>query len=250
MSDIEKIIDSVNLPKRLIDAAEKFLKKLLGPAVTESGELIADQIRYRRFKNQVVIFTKAKELLESKSIEPRQINLKTLSPLLEYSSLEEEENIQNIWANVIANISSFDTEQSLNLKCIEILKEITPNEIILLDFLFTEFESDEKITLERWKKSEWLKDRTKVYPDNSIFMPWDFKEELKMTQDQIDLYVDRLISYGIIKNENPDLYESKEKVGIDYHQTIEIKSYEIQTSERVHFTNFGLYFVRLCKFEK
>jgi hypothetical protein len=249
MSDIEKIIDSVNLPKQLIDIAEKFLKKLLGPAVTESGELIADQIRFRRFKNQVVIFNKAKALLESKSIEPKQINLKTLSPLLEYSSLEEEDNIQNIWANVIANISSFDTEQALNLKCIEILKEITPNEIILIDFLFTKFESDEKITLEKWKKTEWLKDRTKVYPDNSIFMPGDFKDELKMTQDQINLYVERLISYGIIKNENPDLYESKEEVGIDYHQTIEIKSYEIQTSERVHFTNFGLYFVRICKFE-
>lgn len=250
MSDIEKILDSVNLPKRIIDAAELFLKTLLGPAVKESGELIADQIRYRRFKNQLVIFTKAKDLLESKSLEPRQINLKTLSPLLEYSSLEEDEKIQNIWANVIANISSFDTEQSLNLKCIEILKEITPNEIILLDFLFAKFAADEKTTLERWEKSQWLKDRTKVYPDNSIFMPWDYMKELNMTHDQIDLYVDRLISYGIIKNENPDLYESKEKVGIDYHQIIELKSYEIQTSERIHFTNFGLYFVRLCKFER
>ena len=76
--NLDKIIDAINIPKRIVDGAELFLRKLLGPAITESGELIADQIRYRRFKNQVTIFSKAKNLLESKSIEPRQINLKTL----------------------------------------------------------------------------------------------------------------------------------------------------------------------------
>jgi hypothetical protein len=255
MSNIDKIIEAINIPKRIVDNAELFLKKLLGPAIGQTGELIADQIRYRRFKNQVIIFTKAKELLESKSIEPKQINLKTLSPLLEYSSLEEDEKVQNIWSNVIANISSYETEQSLNLKCIEILKEITPDEILILDFFFEKFRVDEKITLEKWKNQSWFKDRTSVYPDNSIFAPWDFKETLQMTQEQLDLYLDRLISFGVIKYEQPNLIESKENAHIQdifsgTSQSVELKSYELETSERVHFTNFGLYFVKLCKYEK
>ena len=78
MSNIDKIIEAINVPKRIVDGAEKFLGKLLGPAITESGQLIGDQIRYRRFKNQVTIFTKAQTLLEEKGIEPKHVNLKVL----------------------------------------------------------------------------------------------------------------------------------------------------------------------------
>lgn len=253
MNNIDNIIEAINVPKRIVDGAEKFLSKLLGPAISESGQLIADQIRFRRFKNQVTIFTKAKSFLEQKQIEPKQINLKILAPLIEYSSLEEDEQVQNTWANVIANISTYDTEQSFNLKCIEILKEITPNEIILLDYLFEKFKTKEKETLEKWKDKEWFKNRTSVSPDNSIFSPWTFKDELKMTKEQIDLYVDRLVSFGVVKFEQPELSESSSDAEITdvfsgTKQTIEVKSYELNTSDCIHFTSFGLYFVKLCKF--
>lgn len=114
MSNMDKIIEAINVPKRIVDGAEKFLGKLLGPAISESGQLIGDQIRYRRFKNQVILFTKAKTLLEEKGIKPKQLNLKVLSPLVEYSSLEEDEKMQKTWSNVTANISTYDTEQSFN----------------------------------------------------------------------------------------------------------------------------------------
>jgi hypothetical protein len=249
---LDKLIEAINIPKRLVDGTEKFLKKLLGPAIEETGQLIADQIKFRRFRNQVVIFDKAKVLLQSKSIEPKQINLKTLHPLIEYSSLEEDEEIQQIWANVIANISSYETEQSFNLKCIEILKEITPSEILLLDTFFLKFVEEEKVTLEKWKSTTYLSGRKNVYPSNSVFAPWDYKEKLNMTQERLDLYIDRLISFGIIKYEDPDLHESRENVRVGYGQYsdgVEIKTYELQNSDRVHFTSFGIYFVRLCKYE-
>ena len=255
MSNIEKIVEAINVPKRIVDGAELFLRKLLGPAITESGQLIGDEIRFRRFKNQVIIFTKAKEFLESKSIEPKTINLKLLAPLIEYSSLEEDEKIQTLWANIIANISSAETEHLFNLKCIEILKEITPNEVFFLDYIFEIFKTEEKETLEKWKTKDKYKDRTSVSHDNSIFSPWKMKEALNMSQEQIHLYIDRLVSFGVIKFEDPDLDESSTDVEIPVldkfsgrNKSIEIRSYELIPSERVHFTNFGLYFVKLCKF--
>lgn len=253
MSNLDKIIEAINVPKRVVDGAEKFLGKLLGPGISESGQLIGDQIRYRRFRNQITIFTKAKLLLEEKGINPKQINLKVLSPLVEYSSLEEDEKMQTTWSNVIANISSYDTEQSFNLKCIEILKEITPNEILCLDFWYDKFKEKEEITLEEWKGKSWLKDRTSVDPDNLIFAPWNFLNDLKMTQEQIDLYIDRLVSFGIMKFEQPELSEStSETIFTDafsgLNQSIELKNYELNASNRIQFTNFGLYFIRLCKF--
>lgn len=253
MSNLETIIDNINLPKKIVESTESFLKTLFGSAVAETGEMISDQIRYRRFKNQVNIFSKAQKLLESNSITPKTINLKTLVPLIEYSSLEEDDKIQNIWANVIANLASIETEEALNPKCIEILKEITPNEIILLDLLHNIFKEEEAKTLLRWKESKYFKDRTNVYPENSVFAPWDYIEELKMSQSQIDLYIDRLISFGIFKYESPNLNEriDTQFIGDIFsgnEQKIDVSTYELEPSERVHFTNFGLYFVNICKY--
>lgn len=254
MSNIEKIIDNINLPKKIIESAESFLKTLLGSAVAETGEMITDQIRYRRFKNQVTIFSKAQKLLESKSITPRNINLKTIVPLIEYSSLEENEKIQNIWANVIANLASYENEDALNPKCIEILKEITPNEIILLDFLYNIFKEEETETLLRYKQLKYYKEeKTNVYPENSVFAPWNHLDSLKMSQNQVDLYIDRLISFGIFKYELPNLNERVDTKFLSdtfsgREQSIDISTYELESSERVHFTNFGLYFINLCKY--
>ena len=248
MSDIQKIIEAINVPKRIVDGAELFLKKLLGPAITESGQLIGDQIKYRRFKNQVTIFSKAQGFLESKNIDPKKIDLKLLVPLIEYSSLEEDEKIQTTWANVIANIASYETEQLFNLKCIEILKEITPNEILLLDHLFNFFKAKEKEMLEKWKSNERLKDRTTISPDYAIISPATFVKELSIIEELIDLYIDRLISFGVIKHEQPELSESTDSVNVSdsfsgSNQYIDVKSYELETSERIHFTYFGLYII-------
>ncbi len=253
MSVLEKLIEAVNLPKRVVDGAELFLKKLLGPAITETGQLIGDEIKFRRFKNQVTIFTKAKEFLEAKGIEPKKIDLKLLVPLIEYSSLEEDEKIQTTWANVIANIASYETEQLFNLKCIEILKEITPNEILFLDKLYLFFIDKQTETLAKWQTNDRLKDRTSVSPDYAIIYPSKIGRDLNFKDELVDLYVDRLISFGVIKYEQPELSESTNEVNVSdtfvgRSHYIEVKSYELETSERIHFTNFGLYFVKLCKF--
>jgi hypothetical protein len=251
---MDKIVEAINVPKRIVDGAEKFLSKLLGSAIAESGQLISDQIRFRRFKNQVTVFTKAKNLLEKNGIEPKEVNLKILAPLVEYSSLEEDEKMQEIWANVVANISTYDTEQAFNLKCIEILKEITPNEIVLLDYLFEKFKIKEKELLQRWKESKVHNNKTSVSPDHSPFSPWTFDKDLRMGQEQIDLYIDRLVSFGVIKFEQPELSESSSDAVIKdkfsgNDLTVEVKSYELNSSEAIHFTNFGLYFVKLCKYD-
>src|SRR6266850_7287229 len=53
MSDLKDLADSINLPKTILERADAFLRVLLGPATTEAGELLADRIRFRRFRNQV-----------------------------------------------------------------------------------------------------------------------------------------------------------------------------------------------------
>lgn len=89
--------------EKSIDTVKGFLEKLLGSTIEEAGLIFAENMRLRRFKNQIKIWDKAQTIAKERGIEPQQIALKALVPLLEYSSLEEEETLQAKWSNLIAN---------------------------------------------------------------------------------------------------------------------------------------------------
>jgi hypothetical protein len=72
MADIEKILDNLNIPKQIIDKSEQLLKTLFGPSFDEMGGIIADQVKLRRFKNQIKIFGKAQEILKESGIDPKK----------------------------------------------------------------------------------------------------------------------------------------------------------------------------------
>ena len=89
--------------EKTIDAAKGFLNRLIGPSIDEIGLLFGDSIRLWRFKNQIKVLTKAQKVVKEKNLETKIIAVKTLVPLLEYSSLEEDESLQDMWANLFVN---------------------------------------------------------------------------------------------------------------------------------------------------
>jgi hypothetical protein len=50
--------------------ARDYVDKLVAPGLESSGELIADQINYWRFKNRIRLVLNAKAYLESKGVDP------------------------------------------------------------------------------------------------------------------------------------------------------------------------------------
>jgi hypothetical protein len=98
-----KIDVSSTMLEKGIDLIKGFVEKLAGGTMEETGLLFAEKIRLRRLKNQIEILKKAQKIAKEANINIKQINLKVLVPLLENCSLEEEESIQDMWANLIAN---------------------------------------------------------------------------------------------------------------------------------------------------
>jgi len=95
-----------------IDLAKEFLGKLIGPTVEEIGLLAKDQVTMWKLKNQIRILHKAQAYCERHNISPKVISLKILCPLLEHSALEEDEVLQDKWANLLANM--VDSEQNID----------------------------------------------------------------------------------------------------------------------------------------
>ncbi len=126
--EISKAVSSLSQP------VQGFLGKILGPASSEAGELLADNVKFIRWKNMLKIVEKAQKEMEIRGIQPKEVPLKTLLPILEGASLEsEDENLQDKWANLLTSAASGNSSRPSYPK---ILSELVQSEAQILDYLY------------------------------------------------------------------------------------------------------------------
>src|SRR5690554_2407187 len=147
-----------------LEIAKSFVDKLIMPSIEETGLLMKDHITMWRFKNQVKMLNRAKEYCEKHNIQPKKISLKVLSPLLEYSSLEEEEVMQDKWSILLSNL--IDSEQNIENHVFPyILSQLSADEFLPLERVYDHCVSRrlslipelEKFQKERIDKDEQIK---------------------------------------------------------------------------------------------
>jgi hypothetical protein len=157
--------------EKSIDLAKDFLSKLIGPAIEEAGLLIKDQMTYWKFKNQVQILTKAKKQCEKYNISPKHISLKLICPLLDNCALEEDEYLQDKWANLLANM--VDSEQNIDNHVFPyILGQISKDEFFIIENLYNKKQREIVDTENELQK----------FLQNKEF----FKQELRAKIDEIE----------------------------------------------------------------
>lgn len=254
MKDVN--IKSSTIEKGL-ELAKDFANKILGPAVEEVGLLLADKVKFYRYKNQVNILLKAKKYVESKNIDTKEIPTKILVPLLEQASLEENEELQNKWANLIGNLA--DSEQNLQNQIFPyLLGQLSLNEYQELAILYNreaEFRIERKAVD---KESKEFKEQ------NGYFAP--FSKDLKVRQENVeeieqsgfDLHeleafeIANLERLGLVKSRPPQIVIDEFKTGSRYQEYGEVEEwhqieakYETLGFEGVRITELGELFIKL-----
>lgn len=97
--------------QKALNTAIPFLEKIINPPLEEIGLLLQDRVKLWRLKQQLKIVNKAKELVEKHNISVKVVPLKILAPLLENASLEEDDQLQSMWARLLVNY--VDSKQNL-----------------------------------------------------------------------------------------------------------------------------------------
>jgi hypothetical protein len=119
--------------------AESFLNLIVPDFCKDGVGMINDLVKSWRWKNQVNIIKKAKDFLKQNDLETSTVPLKILIPLLEKSSLEEDEILQNKWAKLLA-YASYSEEFEYTKSFINILDQLTIIEANILDSMNKQIE--------------------------------------------------------------------------------------------------------------
>ena len=165
---------------------QDFINKIAGPAAEEFGLALQDKAKLYRYKNLIKIMEKAKKYAERSNIDIKEIPLRTLIPIIECASLEDNENLAEKWAALIANAATRDSIRKLHPSYAQILKEMSPNDAFLLDAIY-----------ETKQIIHWQNFKEKYSKENSL------------TLDEVDFSFWNLFRLGLIYNTRKELKKSE-----------------------------------------
>jgi hypothetical protein len=118
------------------ESSKSFLSAVLHEPAQELGSLLGDRVRERRHKNLIKITARAQERLREAGLTAREVPLSIIHPALEAASLEENPDLQDIWANLLANAATTEVENAVYPSFPSILKELRARDVKFLDALF------------------------------------------------------------------------------------------------------------------
>lgn len=124
----------------LTGLAGKLFYDIAGQAAKEIGEMVKDELRPYRAVRQARLAEKTARLLEARKVRPVPVSPKILLSVFENAGLEDDEEMHDRWATLLANAATPGLEFPISVVFVEILRQISPREATYLERLVAFFE--------------------------------------------------------------------------------------------------------------
>lgn len=179
---------------------EDFLKRIFGPAADEFGSWIQENISAYRARNTGRAMVRAEEMLAAVGREVKEVPFRTLLPLLEGASVEDNFHLGELWAALLANAAS-ETPNYVPPIYPMVLRQLTPFDATLL----SRIEQEEK---------EWMESDVPSEPDAKFPKRWgpkrnELSQALNAAEDVISVGINTLVALGLIEGEPVARMEGK-----------------------------------------
>lgn len=202
------------------DAIAEFFNGIVPDFIKDGVGILSDQVKFWRWNNQVNIITKAQIKIDASGLDKKQIPLKVLVPIIENSSLEQDQNMQDKWANMLANAATGNVEISPNYAAI--LNELSPLEVSILDKIYQEVN----------RETDYQKRKSFQFDANKI------KTMLSITEEKMDLIIENLFRLNVL--------QSPAGKGVMLGDI----PFALRTTKIFEFTTLGYEFVKACNWTK
>jgi hypothetical protein len=189
----------------------------------EFGAILADKARVYRAKNLVSTVRKVERILSEAGLPANAVPTRLLLPIMEASSVENTETLQEMWAGLLATASQ--QTDSVSPSFIEALKQLTPDEARHLEVICQE-------TL-KFLKKERLADGMELVLWAFGARPYDGPKD-----------------FDVPPNVYPDTYERLGLIRRNYKVNSHFDRFEEHVSSDVdgwyEFTEYAIRFLDAC----
>jgi hypothetical protein len=183
-----------DLARRAVEEAapevSRFIGTIFGSANMQLDGMLGDRVGWWRLKQAVKLTAKAQKLIDNAGLEAHQIPLRTSLPLLEAASLEEEDDLCDRWAALLANAAA--TPASVPPGFPSVLRELEPEAARVLDIIYNDymgvhedFRDEFSIFLEEHEKPANFRYHVDNLQRLGLVRSWNFAEQDERYQQLI-----------------------------------------------------------------
>ena len=148
MSDENKAIEEVaKTTGKAIDASREvggFIAKYINGPLEQAMGIVEDRLAYSRWQRKLRLMLRAEELLAALGLSAptRPVPMKIAIPIMVEGSLEEDDMIQDIWAQLLVNAADKDSGIEVRHMFLSILKDLTSQDVQVLNLIYAVTEKD------------------------------------------------------------------------------------------------------------
>jgi hypothetical protein len=232
-----------------INKAADLIHRLTGPVCDDIGAMISDSMKPYRAKNLDNTLRKTGRILREAGLPANAVPTRLLFPIVDASSIEDDETLQEMWAGLLATASQ--QTDSVSPSFIETLKQLSPDDARHLEVVCQESVKHFNEVREGSKylsKNVEMKDRI---CDGMSLVPWAFggvrwHAEPKEFDVPPNVYPDTYERLGLIRRtfEVKTSFNKSEVTPRDYDDTrLEADS---EVDGWYEFTEYAVRFLGAC----
>ena len=143
MEDESKAIQAIaKTTEKGIEAATKvggFLAKFISGPLEQGIGIFEDKLRYLRWERRERLMKRAEDFLKDQGLgQPtRPVPLKLAIPLIQEGSLEEDNDLQDLWAKLLVNAGDARNNFQIRSAFISVLKDLDSLDAIILHKIYS-----------------------------------------------------------------------------------------------------------------
>ncbi len=122
------------IPKNVSQAIGIFIGKFAFPAANEYGQAWAEKVSAWRQENLYKLLNKADRMYNQNQTDLKKIHPRLMHHIVEDGSWSDSDQMLDMWAGLLATSCSVNGEDDSNLIFINILKQITHIQAVILDY--------------------------------------------------------------------------------------------------------------------
>lgn len=252
---VEQVSDDTEMMKAGIEAVTSsamkpvndLISSLFGPAAREAGLMLQDRIKVYRKERQFRLYIRTMEKLKALGVTPQRVPLKLLFPIIENASVEEDDDLQDRWASLLANAANPANADGIPASFVNILRELSPRQAKYLDALYDYAQKRSDLELDRTLESigfshlDFVRVFSEIglarYPTSQHYSAAEWRrEDVKADRAEREVALDVFHRHRIMV----EVYDLGEE-----RFTIQPRQPELDSE--VHFTALGAQFVATCR---
>jgi hypothetical protein len=133
---VQEVAKTTGQAIKTIEKIGSFFSRIMNESIDATCGMLADTLKFKRWERQLRLIEKTEEIIKSKGFSDtlRPISPKLALPIFHNASMETDESLHDIWANLLATALDPKCEIPRNAY-VDIIRQLEPVDVKVLNVL-------------------------------------------------------------------------------------------------------------------